>query len=47
LLQEIVGLASSQGMTVFFSSHQLAEVDQIADHICIIDKGQPSSRVAG
>ncbi len=27
-------------MTVFFSSHQIAEVDQIADHVMIIDRGR-------
>jgi ABC-2 type transport system ATP-binding protein len=30
----------TDGMTVFFSSHQIAEVDQIADHIAIIDSGR-------
>jgi len=25
---------------VFFSSHQIAEVDQIADHIAIVDRGR-------
>lgn len=27
-------------MTVFFSSHQIAEVDQIADHVALIDRGR-------
>jgi ABC-2 type transport system ATP-binding protein len=26
--------------TVFFSSHQIADVDQIADHVVIIDRGR-------
>ena len=25
---------------MFFSSHQLAEVEQIADHVAIVDRGQ-------
>jgi ABC-type uncharacterized transport system ATPase subunit len=25
---------------VFFSSHQIAEVDQIADHVAIVERGQ-------
>ena len=32
--------ALSQGYTVFFSSHQLDEVEQIAEYIGIIDKGK-------
>jgi ABC-2 type transport system ATP-binding protein len=39
LLQEIINAASS-GVTVFFSSHQISEVERIADRICIIDHGQ-------
>ena len=40
VLQAIVGHVAGEGSTVFFSSHQLAEVEQIADHVAIIDRGQ-------
>ena len=40
LLRELVAIAASTGTTMFFSSHQLAEVDRIADHIGIIDRGK-------
>jgi ABC-2 type transport system ATP-binding protein len=40
MLQALVGHVASEGSTVFFSSHQLAEVEQIADHVAIIDRGQ-------
>jgi ABC-2 type transport system ATP-binding protein len=40
VLRELIGLSASDGTTIFFSSHQLAEVDQIADQITIIDKGR-------
>ena len=39
LLREIVAAVSS-GVTVFFSSHQIAEVERIADRACIIDRGR-------
>ena len=39
-LRELVALSASEGTTIFFSSHQLAEVEQIADHIAIIDHGR-------
>jgi ABC-2 type transport system ATP-binding protein len=39
VLRELVALAAAEGTTVFFSSHQLEEVEQIADHVCIIDRG--------
>jgi ABC-2 type transport system ATP-binding protein len=45
VLQTLVSHVGAEGSTVFFSSHQLTEVDQIADHIAIIDKGR--SVVAG
>jgi len=32
--------AAGDGATVFFSSHQIAEVEQIADRVLVIDRGQ-------
>lgn len=40
LLRELVALSASEGTTIFFSSHQLADVEQIADHVAIIDRGR-------
>lgn len=40
VLRELVALSASEEITIFFSSHQLAEVEQIADHIAIIDHGR-------
>ena len=40
ILQSIADLVASDGVTVFFSSHQLAEVEQICDRVCLIDEGQ-------
>lgn len=40
VLRELVALSASEGITIFFSSHQLAEVEQIADHVTIIDHGR-------
>ena len=39
LLELVVG-AAADGATIFFSSHQVAEVEQIADRILLIDRGQ-------
>ena len=36
VLRELVALSASDGTTIFFSSHQLAEVEQIAGEILII-----------
>jgi ABC-2 type transport system ATP-binding protein len=40
VLQALVAHVASEEMTVFFSSHQIGEVDQIADHVAIVDRGQ-------
>jgi ABC-2 type transport system ATP-binding protein len=40
VLRELVTIAASSGTTIFFSSHQLAEVEAIADHIGIVDQGK-------
>ena len=40
VLRELVAIAASSETTMFFASHQLAEVDLIADHIGIIDHGK-------
>ena len=40
VLQALVSHVSSEEATVFFSSHQIAEVEQVADHVAIIDHGR-------
>ena len=40
VLQALVGHVARDETTVFFSSHQIAEVEQIADRIAIIDRGR-------
>jgi ABC-2 type transport system ATP-binding protein len=40
VLRELVAIAASTETTMFFSSHQLTEVELIADHIGIIDHGR-------
>ena len=39
MLRELVSLSAQEGTTIFFSSHDLAEVEQIADHVVMIDHG--------
>ena len=39
-VRSIIQRLKNEGKTVFFSSHQIAEVDQIADRISIIDRGR-------
>jgi ABC-2 type transport system ATP-binding protein len=40
VLRELVAIAATSGTTIFFSSHQLSEVELIADYIGIIDRGK-------
>jgi len=39
LLQALV-TAAGEGTTIFFSSHQIGEVERIADRVCIVNQGQ-------
>jgi ABC-2 type transport system ATP-binding protein len=39
LLQTLVA-RSAEGIAIFFSSHQIAEVERVADHVCILEKGR-------
>jgi ABC-2 type transport system ATP-binding protein len=39
LLRTLVS-CSADGIAVFFSSHQIAEVERVADQICILEKGR-------
>ena len=45
VLQTLVGSVAAGDTTIFFSSHQIGEVEQIADRITVIDRGR--SVVAG
>jgi ABC-2 type transport system ATP-binding protein len=40
VLREIVSVSAEHGTTIFFSSHQLGEVEQIADYVAIVDRGR-------
>jgi ABC-type multidrug transport system ATPase subunit len=40
LLRVLVEDCTAEGRTIFLSSHQLAEIEQIADHIGIMDRGK-------
>ena len=40
VLEALVSYVASQETTVFFSSHQIAEVDQIADHVTVMHRGR-------
>ena len=40
VLQALISHVASEQMTVFFSSHQISEVEQIADRVAIMDHGR-------
>jgi ABC-2 type transport system ATP-binding protein len=39
LLESLVARCA-EGASIFFSSHQIPEVERIADHVCMLDKGR-------
>jgi ABC-2 type transport system ATP-binding protein len=39
LLRSLVAQAAD-GVSIFFSSHQIAEVERVADQVCILEKGR-------
>jgi ABC-2 type transport system ATP-binding protein len=39
LLESLV-TRCAEGTSIFFSSHQIPEVERIADHVCMVDKGR-------
>jgi ABC-2 type transport system ATP-binding protein len=40
VLQVLIRHVANEGVTVFFSSHHIAEIEQVADHVAIIDRGR-------
>jgi ABC-2 type transport system ATP-binding protein len=40
VLRELVAIAAEHATTIFFSSHQLSDVEQIADHVAIVEGGK-------
>ena len=40
VLQALVAHVAAEETTVFFSSHQIVEVEQIADHVAIVERGR-------
>lgn len=40
VLQALISYVSQQGVTVFFSSHHIVEIEQIADHVAILNRGE-------
>jgi len=40
LLQLLVARVARDGMTALLSTHQLADIEQIADHVAIVDRGR-------
>ena len=38
-LRYVIGLLQTNGVTVFFSSHLLYEIEPVADHVAILDNG--------
>ena len=41
LLKEAILLLKEKGMTILFSSHQMENVEELCDHLCLLKRGKP------
>lgn len=41
LLKNAILLLKEQGMTILFSSHQMDNVEELCDHLCLLKRGEP------
>ena len=41
LLKNAILLLKEQGMTILFSSHQMDNVEELCDHLCLLKRGKP------
>lgn len=39
-LKQMAALAADEGVTILFASHRMEEIEQLADHLIVIDKGR-------
>lgn len=44
--REMILMLREQGVSVLVSSHQLSDIEQIADHLIVVQKGKVTHQVA-